>query len=62
MQVEHMDLYITLLNVCCAQTHIPQPRHDVNQLLSSLLEGRPDETLRGDAWLQKAPREVEVGR
>lgn len=26
---------------------------DVNQLLSSLLEGRPDETLRGDAWLQK---------
>lgn len=26
---------------------------DVDQLLSSLLEGRPDETLRGDTWLQK---------
>jgi hypothetical protein len=39
--------------------HIPPAaadplRQDVNQLLSSLLEGRPDETLRGDAWLQKA--------
>eukprot|EP00435_Cladocopium_sp_Y103_P073215 s176_g42.t2 len=41
---------------------------DVNQLLSSLLEGRPDETLRGDAWLQKvtaafewkAQRDVEL--
>lgn len=29
-------------------------RQDVDQLLSSLLEGRPDETLRGDTWLQKA--------